>query len=139
VEDTAALGYNTAIAAMMEYMNVLRSGERRPHRAELEPLVRLVAPYAPHIAEELWERFGGAGSVMDAGLPAFDAALAAEDDIELVVQVNGKLRGRVTMPREVTQETALRAALLDPGVAKFVVGEPRKVIFVPGRLLNIVV
>ncbi len=138
-DDTARLSYNTAIAAMMEYMNALRAGERRPHRREVEPLVRLVAPYAPHLAEELWERLGHPGPVVDAGWPEWDPQLVAEDTVELVVQVNGKVRGRVQVSRDVTQQAALNAALADPGVAKFVDGEPRKVVFVPGRLLNLVV
>jgi leucyl-tRNA synthetase len=145
-EDTAALGYNTAIAAMMEYMNVLRSGERQAHRAEVEPLVQLVAPYAPHLAEELWERMhdassGGApgGSVLDSGWPEFDPALAAEDMVEIAVQVNGKLRARLRLSATVSQADAERAALADPQVVKFVTGAPKKVIFVPGRLVNVVV
>jgi leucyl-tRNA synthetase len=133
------LSYNTAIAAMMEYVNVLRKGERTPHRDEALPLVPLVAAFAPHLAEELWERGGGAGSVLDAGWPAFDPALAAEESVTLAVQVNGKLRGQVVVPRGVTQEEALAAALAQESVRRFVTGEPRKVIFVPGRLLNIVV
>ncbi|MEJ7809639.1 MAG: leucine--tRNA ligase [Gemmatimonadaceae bacterium] len=138
-DDTPRLSFNTAIAAMMEYMNVLRSGERTPNRAEVAPLVPLVAPYAPHVAEELWERLGGEGSVFDAGWPAYDAALAAEERFELVVQVNGKVRGRIAVPRDVTQEDALAAALADQTIARLVTGPPKKVIFVPGRLLNIVV
>jgi leucyl-tRNA synthetase len=138
-EDTARLSYNTGIAAMMEYMNVLRAGERRPHRAEVEPLVQLVAPYAPHLAEELWERLGNERGVLAAGWPKWDPALTAEDTIDLVVQVNGKLRGRVTVDRGIDQPAALAAALADESIARFVAGEPRKVVFVPGRLLNIVV
>ena len=138
-EDIPRLSYNTAIAAMMEYMNVLRSGERTPHRAEVEPLVQLVSPFAPHVAEELWERLGHPGSVMDAGWPAYDASLAAEDDVELVVQVNGKVRGRIRVAKEIAKDDALAMALTQPGVAKFVTGEPKKVVFVAGRLLNVVV
>jgi leucyl-tRNA synthetase len=120
-------------------MNVLRAGERQVRRAEVEPVVRLAAPFAPHLAEELWERLGGAGSVMDAGWPTFDAALAAEDTVQLAVQVNGKLRGTSPVAPDVAQEAALAAALAEPTIAKFVTGEPRKVIFVKGRLLNLVV
>jgi leucyl-tRNA synthetase len=137
-DDTARLGYNTAIAAMMEYMNVLRARERTPHRAEVEPLVVIVAPYAPHLAEELWEKLGREGSVFDAGWPKADASLAAEDRIELVVQVNGKTRSRVSLGRDATQEDALAAALADATVQRFATGTPKKVVFVPGRLLNLV-
>ncbi|HTJ21404.1 MAG TPA: leucine--tRNA ligase [Gemmatimonadaceae bacterium] len=137
--DIPALSYNTAIAAMMEYMNVVRRGERVSHRDEVEPLVQLVSPFAPHLAEELWERLGHDGSIFDAGWPTFDAALAAEDLVTLAVQVNGKMRGTVQVPNGSGQEAALEAALAEPAIAKFVPAAPRKVIFVPGRLLNLVV
>jgi leucyl-tRNA synthetase len=124
---------------MMEYMKVLRAGERTPHRDEVEPLVQLVAPFAPHIAEELWERLGHAESVFDAGWPRFDPALAVREQVTLAVQVNGKLRGTVAIARDVDQNTAYAAALAVPEIAKWVTGTPRKVVFVPGRLLSIVV
>jgi len=137
-EDIARLSYNTAIAAMMEYINVLRKGERTPHRDEVLPLIPLVAPFAPHIAEELWEQTGGTGSVFDSAWPSFDPALAVEDTIELVVQVNGKVRSRITVPRDIAEDAAVVTALADPTGARFVAGAPKKIIFVPGRLLNIV-
>jgi leucyl-tRNA synthetase len=137
-DDIPRLSYNTAIAAMMEYINVLRAGERRAHRAEVEPLVQLVSPFAPHIAEELWERLGHDRGVFESGWPSYDPALAAVEAIELVVQVNGKVRGRLQVPPTITKHDALAAALADEGVRKFVPGEPTKVVFVPGRLLNIV-
>ncbi|MFP5353704.1 MAG: class I tRNA ligase family protein [Gemmatimonadota bacterium] len=137
--DIPRLSYNTAIAAMMEYMNTLRKGERTPHRSEVEPVVQLIAPFAPHIAEELWERLGHGRSVFDSGWPAWDPALAREDSVQLAVQVNGKLRGTVTVARDVTQDGALAAALAEPSIAKHISGDFRKVIFVPGRLLNLVV
>jgi len=138
-EDVARLSYNTAVAAMMEYMNVLRKGERTPHRDEVLPLVPLVSPFAPHIAEELWEQTGGTGSVFDSAWPSFDAALAVEDSIELVVQVNGRVRGKIMVARDISEKAALAAALGDPTVAKFASGPPKKVVFVPGRLINIVI
>jgi len=137
--DLPRLGYNTAIAAMMEYMNTLRKGERTPHRAEVEPVVQLVAPFAPHVAEELWERLGHPQSVFDSGWPVADADLAREDMLQLAVQVNGKLRGALSAPRDITQDEALARALADPGIARHATGEIRKVVFVPGRLLNLVV
>ncbi|HWL39157.1 MAG TPA: leucine--tRNA ligase [Gemmatimonadaceae bacterium] len=137
-DDIPRLSYNTAVAAMMEYMNVLRKGERTPHRDEVIPVITLVSPFAPHLAEELWEQTGGEGSVFDAGWPAFDPALAAEDTIELVVQVNGKVRAKIGVPAGITQDAAVALALADPTVAKFAVGAPKKIVFVPGRLLNIV-
>jgi leucyl-tRNA synthetase len=138
-EDISRLSYNTAVAAMMEYMNVLRKGERTPHRDEVLALIPLVSPFAPHIAEELWEQTGGTGSVFDSAWPSFDPVLAAEDSIELVVQVNGRLRGKIMVARDIGESAAVAAALADPAVKKFASGVPKKVIFVPGRLLNIVV
>jgi len=138
-DDIASLGYNTAIAAMMEYINVLRREERTPHRAEVEPLVQLVAPFAPHLAEEAWERLGHSVSVMDSGWPSYDETLARETLVNLAVQVNGKLRGTVSVTPNVGQDEALEAALAEPAIAKYVTGEIRKVVFVSGRLLSLVV
>jgi leucyl-tRNA synthetase len=138
-DDIPRLSYNTAIAAMMEYMNVLRYRERTPHVREVEPLVQLVSPFAPHIAEELWERLGHSESVFDAGWPRYDAALAAEDLVEMAVQVNGKTRGRIQVTRNVSEPDAVTAARAVPAIAKFVTSAPKKVIFVRGRLLNILV
>jgi leucyl-tRNA synthetase len=138
-EDLSRLAYNTAIAAMMTYINTLRQGERTPHRDEVQPLIQLVAPFAPHLAEELWEQFGHRESVFDSGWPPYDAALAREQTVELAVQVNGKLRGTVRIATDADQEQALAAALAVPAIARFVTGPSKKVIFVRGRLLNIVV
>jgi leucyl-tRNA synthetase len=137
--DLAALSYNTAIAAMMEYMNVLRRGERAPHVAEVTPLVLLAAPFAPHIAEELWEMLGHTTSIFDARWPEVDESLVRDDRFELVVQVNGKTRGKLSLPNAVTQDAAVAAVQGDAALSKFITGAPRKIIFVPGRLLNIVV
>jgi leucyl-tRNA synthetase len=139
--DIAALSYNTAIAAMMEYLNVVRTGNRKVNRGEVEPLVVLVAPFAPHIAEELWELLGHGETIFrGSNWPAYDAAKAVADTVEFVVQVNGKVRGRMPMPRGISQEDAQAAALAEDNVRRFVEGvEIRKVIFVQDRLLNLVV
>ncbi len=137
-DDIPKLGYNTAIAALMEYMNTLREGERHPHRAEVEPLVQLTAPFAPHIAEELWERLGHTGSVFDAGWPKFDPALIASDTVTYAVQVNGKLRGTIDLAPDVSQDAAVAAALADPQIRRHITGEPKRVVFVPKKLLNFV-
>jgi leucyl-tRNA synthetase len=147
-DDIAALSYNTAIAAMMEYLNAVREGGRRVNRAEVEPLVVLVAPFAPHVAEELWHRLGhdqplfarqtAAGNAVR--WPDYDPAKTTADSVEFVVQVNGKLRARMPMPRGISQDDAQEAALADENVRRQLDGkEIRKVIFVPDRLLNLVV
>jgi len=140
-EDLEALSYNTAVAAMMEYLNAVRAGGRVPERAAVEPLVRLVAPFAPHLAEELWERLGNAESIFDAARwPEHDPGKAVTDTVELVVQVNGKVRARLPMRRGITEIEARDAALADPHVQGFIDGKPvRKLVFVPDRLVNLVV
>jgi leucyl-tRNA synthetase len=138
-DDLPRLSYNTAIAAMMEYMNTLRAGERTPHVDEVRPLVQLVSPFAPHIAEELWSVLGETRSIFDSGWPTYDEALVAEDRVTMAVQVNGKTRGTITVPKTAPQDEAVAAAMAEANVAKFVTGEIRRVIFVPGRMLNLVV
>ncbi|HEV3051373.1 MAG TPA: class I tRNA ligase family protein, partial [Longimicrobium sp.] len=140
-EDLESLSYNTAIAAMMEDLNAVRTGGRTPERAAVEPLVTLVAPFAPHLAEELWERLGRQGSIFDGGpWPSFDAAKAVADTVEFVVQVNGKVRARMEMARGITESDARDAALADEHVQRWIEGKQvRKTIFVPDRLLNLVV
>jgi leucyl-tRNA synthetase len=140
-EDIAELRYNTAIAAMMEYLNVVREAGRQPKRAEVEPLVVLVAPFAPHIAEELWSRLGHTQSLFSGRhWPSYDPHKAVADTVEFVVQVNGKLRARLPMPRGISQDAAQKAALQDENVRRFIDGDRvQKVVFVPDRLLNLVV
>jgi leucyl-tRNA synthetase len=139
-EDIGNLRYNTAIAAMMEYLNAVREAGRAANRTEVEPLVALVAPFAPHIAEELWQRLGHETSLFEAPWwPAFDAAKATADTVDFVVQVNGKVRARTPLARGTAQEQALATALADQRVARLIgSAEVRKVIFVPDRLINLV-
>jgi leucyl-tRNA synthetase len=137
--DTESLDYNTAIAAMMEYVNLLRD-EGVPSRPAIEPLLVMLAPYAPHLAEELWAVLGQTGSIVSARWPAFDERLAAAGDVEVVVQVNGKVRGRVTVHRGASEAQVVELALRDEAVRKFVDGQAiKRTIFVPDRLVNLVV
>jgi leucyl-tRNA synthetase len=138
-EDIDALRMNTAVSAMMILVNHL-NGLENPPRSAVEALVLCVSPFAPHLAEELWERLGHAPSVSDAPWPAFDPALCVDDSIEIGVQVNGKVRGRVMLPKTATEEEATRIGLADPSVAKFLEGKtPTKVIYVAGKILNFIV
>jgi leucyl-tRNA synthetase len=145
-EDIGALRYNTAIAAMMEYLNVVRGGNRAAARSEVEPRVVLVAPFAPHIAEELWEQLGHRGGIFSApgsdaegNWPAFDEEKAKVSSIEFVVQVNGKVRARLQVTPGVSQEYVHEEGLRDENVARALEGRHvKKVIFVADKLLNIV-
>ena len=140
-EQVDDLRYNTAIAAMMEYLNAARAGGRTPTRAEIEPMVCLVAPFAPHLAEELWRRLGHEESVFNgAKWPAFDPAKAAERVARVAVQVNGKVRGTVSAPAGADREAVVALARSEPNVARHLEGtKVRRTIHVPDRLLNFVV
>jgi len=139
-EQLPELGYNTSIAALMECLNIVRAGGRVAARAEVEPLVVMVAPFAPHLAEELWEHLGHAGSIFDGhNWPEFDPDKAAEDAVEMAVQVMGKLRGTITLPVDTDEETAVAAAKAEENVARHLEGKTiRKVIHVPNRMINFV-
>src|SRR3989442_735226 len=137
--DTERLDYNTAIAAMMEYVNLVRE-QGAGSRQALEPLLVMLDPYAPHLAEELWAVLGHHRTIFAASWPGYDEALAAAGQVEIVVQVNGKVRGRVTVSRGATEAHVLEQALKDESVRRFVNGQPvRKTIYVQDRLLNLVV
>jgi leucyl-tRNA synthetase len=137
--DTEGLDYNTAIAAMMEYVNLVRE-QGAGSRQAVEPLLIMLAPYAPHVAEELWSLLGHERSVFTATWPAFDERLAAAGNVEVVVQVNGKVRGRVTVSRGASEAEVVARAMQDESVRKFVDGKPvRKTVYVQDRLLNFVV
>ena len=135
------LQYNTSIAAMMEYLNAVRSGGRKAVRAEVEPLVVLVAPFAPHMAEELWERLGHEGSIFEgAHWPAYDEAKTVEDTVNVAVQVNGRLRGTIAAAKGAEEADVVAAARAEENVARHLEGvAERKVIFVKDRLVNFVV
>jgi leucyl-tRNA synthetase len=138
-EDTEHLRFNTAIAAMMEFVNHVTKLEARP-RAVLEPFVLLLAPYAPHVAEELWRALGHPGTLAYEPWPAFDPALAKDDEIEVPVQVNGKLKARLKVPAEIDDKALEAAALADEAVRAAVGGKPVKMVkVVPRKLVNVVV
>ena len=140
-KDFEQLKYNTAISASMEYLNAVREGGRKAQHGELEPLVVLIAPFAPHIAEELWLQLGHNESLFESGSwPQADQELAKVDSIEIGVQINGKLRGTISISEDTTEDEALAFAKANSNVSSHVDGKTvRKVIYVPGRILNIVV
>ncbi len=139
-EDLEALSYNTAIAALMDCLNALRAEGRVPSVDEVRPLVVLLAPFAPHLAEELWERLGGSPSLFDhAAWPEWDEEKARSDEVEIPVQVNGRLRATVRVGRGASREEVEEAALEDDNVRRHLEGaRVRKVIHVPDRLINLV-
>ncbi|HIC13566.1 MAG TPA: leucine--tRNA ligase, partial [Gemmatimonadetes bacterium] len=105
------LGYNTSIAAMMECLNTIRSGGRRATRTEVEPIIAIIAPFAPHIAEELWDHLGHEESIFEgSNWPSYDESKIVEDTVNVAVQVNGKLRGTITVSRSTAEEDVIIAA-----------------------------
>jgi leucyl-tRNA synthetase len=140
-EDLPALSFNTVLAALMEALNTLRECRLSPatHQALARTYVLVLAPLAPFLSEELWERLGGPFSVHQQPWPAFDPALLADERIVVPVQVNGKLRTRIEVPAASVETEITRAALASPGVEKYLAGlSVVKTIYLPGRLLNIV-
>jgi leucyl-tRNA synthetase len=140
-EDLDSMSFNTAIAAMMEFTNHLTKLSVRP-RSALRTLVLLLSPFAPHLAEELWRAQGNPGHSQTLAYepwPKYDPALTKADTIEVPVQVNGKLRGKVTVPADSDQATLQASALADERIRALTDGKQiRKVIVVPGKLVNIV-
>jgi len=137
--------FNTAIAAVMELVNAIytledKAGQPAVLREALETVVRLLSPFVPHLAEELWTCLGHEGGIELAGWPTWDAAALIEDVKVIVVQVNGKVRGKITVAADADEETVKQAALADENVARFVADKTvNKVVVVPGRLVSVVV
>jgi leucyl-tRNA synthetase len=145
-EDLNRFAFNTAIAAMMEFVNeLMRARETAVARSEawheaIRSLVLLLAPFAPYLSEELWAHMGGKYSVHEQPWPQYDEALTRADEVELVVQVNGKVRDHITVPVDTNEELIKTAALRSDKVQGSMNGKQvRKIVVVPGKLVNIVV
>ena len=137
--DTALLGFNTAIASMMEFVNFIYKQDTIS-RASLHNFVLLLAPYAPHMAEELWSILGNGESIAVAPWPTYDERKLVADTMTIVVQINGKVREQLEVSSTITKEEAEAAALASEKVQGWLDGkEPKKIIYVPGKLVSIVV
>jgi leucyl-tRNA synthetase len=139
---------NTPVAAIMELLNLatpmlnadaIGEGEAFALREAFETIARILSPFAPHMAEELWEGLGFPPFVATAAWPVADAALLVQDDVVLVVQINGKVRGKLTVASGLSEIDAIAAARADSKIAAYLNGGPiSKTVFVPDRLLNVV-
>jgi leucyl-tRNA synthetase len=144
-EDIEKLSFNTAIAQMMVCTNALTQSEVKPV-ATIITFLKVLSPFAPHLAEELFARLRAAypalvpdGFVADCSWPAYDPAALIEDEVDIVFQVNGKLRDRATVPVDISKEDMEKLALANARVQEFTAGlTVRKIIIVPGKLVNIV-
>jgi leucyl-tRNA synthetase len=138
-EDIDALSFNTAIAQFMIFVNEFTSAPVRP-RTALSQFLQCLAPFAPHIAEELWHRLGHTTSIHVSPFPTYDAAKLVESEIEIVLQVNSKIRGKVVVPADADEAVLERIAKDDAAVAKHLDGKAiRKTIVVKGKLVNFIV
>ncbi len=145
-EQIEALRFNVAVAQVRTLSNTLEAldgtgeGEAWVLGESLRALCHLVAPMCPHLAEEMWVALGGTGLLCERAWPAADPALLVDDTVKVAVQVNGKLRATIDLPRDAAEDAAREAALAAPNVAAAMAGKPpRKVIVVPNRIVNVVV
>jgi leucyl-tRNA synthetase len=137
-EDLEKLQFNTAISALMVLVNHLTGLEKRP-KAAVAQLAKLLAPFAPHLAEEVHARLGGSGVVSVAAWPTFRKEDLEEESVELAVQVNSKLKGRITLPSKATKEEVEKLVREHPEFRGWTGGQPiQKTIVVPGRIVNLI-
>lgn len=144
--DLHQMGFNTAIAALMEYVNdlyKLKAQDQYAHpawRFSIESLVQLIAPYAPHIAEELWQALGKDSSVHISAWPVYSDEYLVDDVMQIVVQVNGKLRSQIELPTDAPEIEVLEAAQADEKIVAVIGGQPiKKSIYIPNKLVNLVI
>ena len=138
-EDIEALHFNTAVSALMILTNHLSGLATLPQQTA-RTLVLLLSPFAPHLAEELWQRMGAQDSISHAPWPTYDEALVRDEQVEIGVQVNGKVRGRITLARDASEQDAVCLALEQDNVNAHVGDKQiRKVIYRPAQILNIIV
>ena len=145
-EDLIGFHFNTMVAALIEFTNaladmksdaVLRSAE---WRRAIETLTLLMAPATPFVAEEMWQALGKPFSVHQQDWPEFDPALAQDDEVEMIVQINGKVRDKIIVPAELPEERARELSLASERIQEHLAGaEPLRIIYIPGKLVNIVI
>jgi leucyl-tRNA synthetase len=137
--DIEAMRFNTAISAMMILVRELAKLPKIP-LAAARALALLVSPFAPHIGEELWQRLGGPASLAYEAWPTFDPELVKDDVVEIGVQVNGKMRGTISLPVDANESAARETAMADPKISAHVGGKTvKKLVYVQGKILNFIV
>ena len=131
---------NTIVSSFMEFTNEVTSMNEAPDKETVETFLILIAPFAPHLAEELWQRTGHEPSVFSQRWPVWDEAYTSFDTVTVAVQINGKLRGTIVVKAEAPEESVVEAATKDPAIVRYLDGKQiRKKIYVKNRVLNLVV
>ncbi len=139
-EDVDSLRYNTAISALMECLNKMQEKNMKVKKAVLEDYLKLLAPFAPFIAEELWQALGYKSSIHEEKWPKYQEKYLTQKEFELIVQINGKMRAKIKMPLNISQKEAEKRALNEPKIATLIKNAKiKKTIFVPNRLINFVI
>lgn len=139
-EDTDGMRFNTAISAMMEFVNAVYREDKGLSRPAAQKFCLILAPYAPHLAEEIWQALGNEKSLSYEPWPEYDNKLTIEDTIQLPVQVNGKVRGTLEVSKQTDKDADIKNAKLIESVSKHLEGKTIvKEIYVPGRIINFVV
>lgn len=137
-EDLEGLRFNTAISQLMVFINEAYKSTVLPKRY-MEGFVKLLSPICPHLAEELWEKLGNTETISYEAWPAFDESKLIDNEVEIVIQVNGKVRHKLTVPTDASKEVLEQLAMDDEKVKELIEGKTiRKVITVPSKLVNIV-
>jgi leucyl-tRNA synthetase len=138
-QDIEKLSFNTAISRMMEFTNEMGQSKSRPRKV-LEPFVQLLSPFAPHLSEELWSLLGHEETIAYSGWPSWDDSKIAESSVEVPVQINGKLKGKITVPSDTDKQELVRIAMELEAVSSQLEGKTlTKTIVVVGRMVNFVV
>jgi leucyl-tRNA synthetase len=138
-EDIEAFKFNTAVSQMMIFLNAAEK-EGGANKEQWEAFLRILAPFAPHVTDELWEQLGHTESIHTTDWPAYDPAKTTAATVTVAVQINGKLRATLELPSDASKEDALAAARAHPDIAaKLAAGEEKKAVYVPGKIVNFVV
>ncbi len=138
-DDIQNMSFNTSVAKLMELANAM-SVEEKIAKTDYQILIKLLSVFAPHIGEELWAQFGDGNSVSKSTWPVYDAELAKDSEVIIAIQINGKVRAELTVSPDIAEADIKKLALENEGVQKWLEGkEPKKFIYVPGRLISIVV
>lgn len=138
--DIETMNFNTAVSSLMIFLNTLNKEGKLISKSDAEKFIILLSPFAPHLAEELWQQLGHKESIIKEDWPEADKSKLQDEEVEIAVQINGKVRAKIKLPNDVSEKQAIESAMLDPNIKKYLEGQTiKKTIFVPGRLLSFVI